>query len=133
MKRIFLISVIFILIIFQNCKNNTNPNLDWVTAKEPKTIKSNLALPSQAQMDWQDMEQTMFICLDPCTWEGVEQGNHTYPIEKMDPSKLDVNQWIDAAEAFGAKMVLFVAKHSSGFCWWQTETSDYSIKNTAYK
>ena len=132
MKQIFFIAAIF-MIIFQSCKNNTNPNLDWVTVEEPKTIKSNLALPSQAQMDWQDMEQTMFICLDPCTWEGVEQGNHTYPIEKMNPSKLDVNQWIDAAEAFGAKMVLFVAKHSSGFCWWQTDTSEYSIKNTAYK
>ncbi|WP_212190279.1 alpha-L-fucosidase [Carboxylicivirga sediminis] len=92
-----------------------------------------LATPSPQQLQWQNMEQTMFICLDPCTWEGIEQGDHSYPIEKMNPSKLDVNQWLDAAEAFGAKMVLFVAKHSSGFCWWNTETTDYGIRNTAYK
>lgn len=96
--------------------------------------KSNrLTIPSPEQLLWQDMEQTMFICLDPCTWEGIEQDDHSYPIEKINPSKLDVNQWLDAAEAFGAKMVLFVAKHSCGFCWWQTETTDYSIKNTPYK
>ena len=95
--------------------------------------KNRLATPSPEQILWQQMEQTMFICLDPCTWEGIEQGNHTYPIEKINPSKLDVNQWLDAAEAFGAKMVLFVAKHSSGFCWWNTETTDYGIRNTAYK
>ncbi|MCG8308876.1 MAG: alpha-L-fucosidase [Cytophagales bacterium] len=95
--------------------------------------EKRLPTPSPEQILWQDMEQTMFICLDPCTWEGVEQGNHTYPISKINPTKLDVNQWLDAAEAFGAKMVLFVAKHSSGFCWWNTETTDYGIRNTPYK
>ncbi len=95
--------------------------------------EKRLATPSPQQILWQDMEQTMFICLDPCTWEGLEQDDHSYPIEKINPSKLDVNQWLDAAEAFGAKMVLFVAKHSGGFCWWQTETTEYSIKNTPYQ
>jgi alpha-L-fucosidase len=44
-----------------------------------------------------------------------------------------VNQWIDAAESFGAKMIIFVAKHVGGFCMWQTESTEYSIKNTPYK
>ena len=125
--------MLFAGLVLQGCKEKAKLDFEPVIAEAPTVVDGNLALPTQAQIDWQNMEQTMFICLDPCTWEGVEQGNHTYPIEKMNPSKLDVNQWIDAAEAFGAKMVLFVAKHSSGFCWWQTDTSEYSIKNTAYK
>ncbi|MDR1864125.1 MAG: alpha-L-fucosidase [Bacteroidales bacterium] len=75
----------------------------------------------------------MFLCLDPCTWQGREYDDHTTPLDRINPDRLDVNQWIDAAESFDAKMILFVAKHTGGFCWWQTETSGYSIKNTPYK
>ena len=28
--------------------------------------------------------------------------------------------------------IVFVAKHSGGFCWWQTDTTDYSVKNTPW-
>jgi len=37
------------------------------------------------------------------------------------------------AEAMGAKQIVFVAKHTGGFCWWQTETSDYGIRNTPWR
>jgi alpha-L-fucosidase len=79
------------------------------------------------------MELTMFVCIDPCTWKGQDLDDQSTPMERINPSKLDFHQWIDAAELLGAKMILFVAKHVGGFCWWQTETSDYSIKNTPYK
>lgn len=29
---------------------------------------SNIPLPSQAQLRWQQYEQIMYLCLDPCTW-----------------------------------------------------------------
>ncbi|MCF6357491.1 MAG: alpha-L-fucosidase, partial [Draconibacterium sp.] len=32
-----------------------------------------------------------------------------------------------------AKEILFVAKHTGGFCWWQTQTTSYGIKDTPYK
>ena len=38
-----------------------------------------------------------------------------------------------AALAFGLKQIIFVAKHTGSFCWWQTETTDYGIKDTPYK
>ncbi|MDR1223957.1 MAG: alpha-L-fucosidase, partial [Tannerella sp.] len=90
-------------------------------------------LPSPQQVLWQEQEQIMFIHFGPATWQGVELDNRSTPLSRINPTKLDVNQWIDAAEAFDAKEILFVAKHTGGFCWWQTETSDYSIKNTPYK
>jgi alpha-L-fucosidase len=93
----------------------------------------NYVLPSPQQLLWQEQEQIMFLCLDPCTWQGLELDNHSTPLSRINPSKLDVYQWIEAAEAFDAKEILFVAKHTGGFCWWQTETTDYSIKNTPYK
>ncbi|MHC1776635.1 MAG: alpha-L-fucosidase [Lentimicrobium sp.] len=91
------------------------------------------ALPNPAQVLWQEMEQTMFIHFDPATWQGSAYDNHSTPLSKINPARLDVNQWIDVAESWGAKMIIFVAKHVGGFCWWQTETTDYSIKSTPYK
>ena len=91
------------------------------------------ALPTPEQLQWHDMELTMFVHFAPNTWQGQDLDDHSTPLERINPSKLDVHQWIDAAELLGARMILFVAKHVGGFCWWQTETSDYSIKNTPYK
>ena len=90
-------------------------------------------LPTPQQVLWHEMEQIMFVCLDPCTWQDRESDDHSTPLSRINPIQLDVNQWIDAAQSFDAKMILFVAKHVGGFCWWQTETSDYSIKKTPYQ
>ena len=90
-------------------------------------------LPSPQQILWHDMEQIMFVHFGPAAWQGREYDDHSVPLNRINPTKLDVNQWIDAAQSFDAKMIVFVAKHVGGFCWWQTETTDYGIKNTPYK
>jgi alpha-L-fucosidase len=94
---------------------------------------ATLARPSDAQYAYQEQERIMFVCLDPCTWQGREYDNHTTHLKDMKLAKLDVNQWCEAARSWGAKEILFVAKHTGGFCWWQTVTSDYSVKNIAWK
>jgi alpha-L-fucosidase len=92
-----------------------------------------LAKPSDIQYRWHEQERIMFACLDPCTWQGREYDNHSTPLSRINPSKLSTDQWCEAAISWGAKEILYVAKHTGGFCWWQTETSDYSIRKTPYK
>lgn len=92
-----------------------------------------LATPSPVQYKWHEQERIMFVCLDPCTWQGREYDNHSTPLEQINPKKLNTNQWCETAQLWGAKEILFVAKHTGGFCWWQTETTDYGIKDTPYK
>jgi alpha-L-fucosidase len=75
----------------------------------------------------------MFVSLDPCTWQGREYDNHSTSLSRINPSKLNTDQWCEAALAWGAKEILYVAKHTGGFCWWNTMTSDYSIRNTTWK
>lgn len=89
--------------------------------------------PTPEQIAWHEMEIEMFLCLDPCTWQGREYDDHSTPLSEINPSELDTDQWCEVAQSFGAKQILFVAKHTGGFCWWQTDTSEYSIKNTPYK
>jgi len=95
--------------------------------------QANLPKPSDVQYKWHEQERIMFVCLDPCTWQGREYDNHSIPLERINPKKLDTDQWCKVAQSWGAKEILFVAKHTGGFCWWQTETTDYGIKDTHYK
>ena len=93
----------------------------------------NSPKPSEVQYKWQEQERIMFLHFAPTTWSNVEQNDHTVSIDRINPEKLNTDQWCEAALAFGAKEIIFVAKHSGGFCWWQTETTDYGIKDTPYK
>jgi alpha-L-fucosidase len=93
----------------------------------------SLAKPSSVQYAWHEQERIMFVCLDPCTWQGREYDNHSTPLSAINPTRLDADQWCRAATLWGAREILFVAKHTGGFCWWQTETTKYGIKETAWK
>ncbi|MEA3365141.1 MAG: alpha-L-fucosidase, partial [Candidatus Hydrogenedentes bacterium] len=90
-------------------------------------------VPTPEQIAWHEMEIEMFLALDPCTWQGREYDDHSTKLSEINPKALDTDQWCEVAQLFGAKQILFVAKHTGGFCWWQTETTDYSIKNTPWK
>lgn len=90
-------------------------------------------VPTPEQIAWHEMELEMFLCLDPCTWQGREYDDHSTPLDEINPAQLDTDQWCEAAKAFGAKQILFVAKHTGGFCWWPTETTEYCVRNIPWK
>ena len=92
-----------------------------------------LARPTPEQVAWHDMELEMFIHFAPSTWQDTQHDNLSTPLSAINPEKLDTEQWADVAVAMGAKQIVFVAKHVGGFCWWQTDTTDYSVKNMYYR
>ena len=91
------------------------------------------AVPSPAQYAWQEAERSMFIHFGPATWQGREYDDGSVPVKQINPTQLDTEEWCRAALAFGAKRIVFVAKHTGGFCWWQTDTTEYSVKNCPWK
>ncbi len=80
------------------------------------------ARPTPEQAAWQDHEIGMFVHFA-----------HATKLEEVNPAKLNTDQWVSTAEAMGAKYFMFVAKHEDGFCWWQTDTSPYSVKHTPWR
>ena len=106
-----------------------------VPETEPRILRQapGIPVPSKGQITWHEQERLMFVCLDPATWQGREYDNHSTKLSDMKLPLLDTDQWCAAAQAWGANMILFVAKHTGGFCWWQTDTSEYSVKNIAWK
>ena len=103
------------------CQSNRTTEEDLATAEQ-------LAKPSAVQYKWHEQERIMFIHFIPATWRPVnEERSFKVPPDRMNPTKLSTDQWCEVALSWGAKEVLFVAKHGEGFCWWQTD-ADYSIK-----
>ncbi len=52
--------------------------------------------------------------------------------KSFNPQEYDPHEWMQIARLAGVKYVVFTAKHHSGFCMWDTDTTDFSITNTPY-
>ena len=102
-------------------------------AASPADQPSRLALPTPEQAAWHDLELGMFIHFAPNTWQDQEYDDLSTPLSKINPARLDTDQWVRVAESMGAKYIIFVAKHVGGFCWWQTETTDYGVKSIPWR
>ncbi len=51
----------------------------------------------------------------------------------FNPRQYDPNEWMELAKLAGVKYMVFTTKHHSGFCMWDTKTTDFNIMNTPYK
>ena len=51
----------------------------------------------------------------------------------FNPRKFYPDDWAVLAKLAGMKYVVFTAKHHSGFCMWDTKTTDFNIMNTPFK
>ena len=95
--------------------------------------EKKLAKPTPEQIVWQDMEFDMFIHFGLEIWQDTEADDFSTSRDGINPTKLDTDQWVSVAESMGAKYIIFVAKHHGGFCCWQTDTTDYSVKNIPWR
>ncbi|UZR94781.1 alpha-L-fucosidase [Chondrinema litorale] len=50
----------------------------------------------------------------------------------FNPHKFNPDDWAALAKLAGMKYVVFTAKHHSGFCMYDTKTTDFSIMNTPF-
>lgn len=50
----------------------------------------------------------------------------------FNPTSFDPDDWARQAKVAGVHYVVFTTKHHSGFCMFETETTDFNIMNTPY-
>lgn len=92
--------------------------------------------PTHAQVAWHDMELGMFFHFDiPVYKQGWNWRTFKdFPDPNLyQPTKLDTDQWMEAAKAMGAKYAIFVAKHCSGFLQWQSDLYPYGVKQSSWR
>lgn len=90
-------------------------------------------VPSTAQKRVQRENFNIFFHYGLNTFTDKEWGNGKVSPSLFNPSEQDTDQWIRTAKEAGAYGVILTCKHHDGFCLWQTNTTDYSVKSSPYK
>jgi alpha-L-fucosidase len=121
MKNIFLILSFFCLIIPINSQ-------ELVKAPEPFG-----PLPTQKQLEWQEMEFYAFVHFSLNTFTNKEWGYGDESPELFNPTNLDVRQWARVVKEAGMKGIILVAKHHDGFCLWPSAYTERSVKNSPWE
>ncbi|MEP6750785.1 MAG: alpha-L-fucosidase, partial [Bacteroidota bacterium] len=90
-------------------------------------------VPNENQIRWQEMEYYAFIHFSVNTYTNQEWGNGDEDPKIFNPVNLDCRQWARICKEAGMKGVILVAKHHSGFCFWPSTFTEYSVKNCPWK
>ncbi|MFL9831633.1 alpha-L-fucosidase [Flavobacterium sp. ST-87] len=121
MRNIFFIVSFFLGIQFSNSQELKN---------QPKPFGP---LPTQKQIDWQEMEFYAFIHFSLNTFTNKEWGYGDESPQLFNPTALDAQQWARTVKEAGMKGIILVAKHHDGFCLWPSVYTERSVKNSPWK
>ena len=101
--------------------------------------QTNQVEPQKNVQDWEKLKYGMFIHFNMNTFARAEYDNGRMPAAAFAPGKLDVDQWIRTAKDAGMKYAVLTAKHTGGFCLWDSKVTwkgkeyDYDIASSGYK
>lgn len=94
--------------------------------------KANAVVPSKAQYDFCELEFLALIHFGMNTFTNSEKGTGREPEKYFNPAELDVAQWVETVKRAGMKALVLTCKHNEGFCLWQTEQTEHSVKNSPW-
>ena len=82
------------------------------------------------QQQFIDRRFGMFIHFNMPTFCNQDWPDPDAPAELFNPTQLDCRQWARAAKSAHMTYGCLTAKHHSGFCIWDTRTTDYNVMNS---
>ena len=82
------------------------------------------------QQDFVDLRFGMFIHFNMPTFQEADWPDPQAPASSFNPTELDCKQWAKAAKSAGMTYGCLTTKHHSGFCIWDTKTTDYNVMNS---
>lgn len=85
------------------------------------------------QQSFVDLRFGMFIHFNIPTFANADWPDPETPASLFNPTKLDCNQWAKAAKSANMSYGCLTTKHHSGFCIWDTKTTDYNVMNSPLK
>lgn len=112
----------------------SGPALSQSPRQESQSVQ---ALPTASHLEWADAEIGVIIHYDinvfaPETFRYNDAA--TLPDLKIfNPSRLNTDQWLEAARAAGAKYAVLVTKHGTGFTLWPSKANGYHVGNTPWR
>jgi alpha-L-fucosidase len=87
----------------------------------------------QLQQQFVDLRFGMFIHFNIPTYMDQDWPDPDASPALFNPTKLDCKQWALAAKSAHMSYGCLTTKHHSGFCIWDTKTTDYNVMNSPLK
>lgn len=102
-------------------------------AVKAQAVKPVEPVPSQRQLQWENLDFYLFTHFGPNTFTDLEWGKGTEHEEVFNPTQLDCRQWARIAKAAGAKGIIITAKHHDGFCLWPSKYSTHTVAQSKWR
>jgi alpha-L-fucosidase len=111
-----------------------------ISCLENNSEKQNLKIPTptSAQLHWQDFELGIVFHFDLDVY--MPGGHHhersrreIVDINLYQPQKLDTDQWLEAAQAMGARYAIFTTTNHQGFLQWQSDLYSFGLKQIKWR
>jgi alpha-L-fucosidase len=103
-----------------------------VIAQPTAPATSHLPL-GQLQQQFVDLRFGMFIHFNIPTYLNQDWPDPEASPALFNPKKLNATQWAKAAKSANMTYGCLTTKHHSGFCIWDTKSTDYSVMQSPYK
>jgi len=91
-----------------------------------------LPIPSQAQLQWHEMEMNAFVHFTVNTFTNKEWGYGDESPALFNPTATDIDQWLSVFSEAGFKGLILTCKHHDGFCLWPSRYTEHDISNSPY-
>ena len=88
---------------------------------------------AQLQQDFVDLHFGMFIHFNIATYANQDWPDPELSPSVFNPTKLNCDQWAKAAKSANMSYGCITTKHHSGFCIWDTKTTNYNVMNSPLK
>lgn len=89
--------------------------------------------PSENQRRHQSKPFYCFIHFGMNTATAREWGTARETVKDFTIKSINARQWVSAIKNSGATGIILTCKHHDGFCLWESEYTDFSVKNTDFK
>ncbi len=122
MKKKIIYILLFLLLPFVTIGGNNIKELD----------NDNSSL-RDLQKRFLDLKFGMFIHYNIPTYSDQDWPDPNTPVSVFNPKHLSCEQWADVACSANMKYACLTTKHHSGFCIWDTKTTDYNVMNSPLK
>lgn len=101
--------------------------------------QTELPSPAPRQLKWHEAEMGVIFHYDLHVFDGSRYGqgnNRVEPIEDhtiFNPTRLNTDQWVEAAKKAGAKFAVLTATHETGFAIYQSDVNPYCLKAVKWR